>query len=63
MVSRLSMAMRQLGWKRDKLRFGGKDPENCYRRGDSKEKVLRRILVLRTDNHGTWAGYEGEDRL
>ena len=61
--NRLGMAMRQLGWKRDKLRFGGKDPENCYRRGDSKEKVLRRILVLRTDNHGTWAGYEGEDRL
>lgn len=61
--ARLGTAMRKLGWTRDKLRFGGKDPENCYKRGDSKEKVLRRILVERTENQGVWIGYEDERAL
>jgi hypothetical protein len=37
--ARLGEAMRRLGWKRTKLRFGGPNPEWCYARGSKAERI------------------------
>ncbi len=46
--ARLGEAMRRLGWERKKRRFGATNPEWCYVRGDSNE----RILIEATDEGG-----------
>lgn len=45
--SRIGEAMRHLGWKRDRLRFGGVAPEHCYTRGTGHERGQR--LAVRTN--------------
>lgn len=45
---RIGEVMRMLGFIRAKLRFGGKNPENCYVRGDAS----LRIVVDRDGPHG-----------
>lgn len=45
---RIGEVMRMLGFIRAKLRFGGKNPENCYVRGDAS----LRIVVERDGPHG-----------
>lgn len=45
--ARIGEAMRQLGWERGKLRFGGKSPEHCYARGTALERSQR--LVVRNN--------------
>jgi hypothetical protein len=46
---RLGAAMRTLGWQHDMLRFGGKNPENCYSRGKHKSygkaEALKRLEI------------------
>ena len=54
--ARLGDAMRELGWTRTKLRFGGA-PDWCYVKGDGR----RRILVSRSDL-GEAKAYFEEDR-
>ena len=36
---RLGEAMRALGWRRDKLRFGDGNPRRCYARGDASARI------------------------
>ncbi len=55
--ARLGDAMRELGWERDKFRFGGARPEWGYARGDRSAR-----LVVSHDADGLWVGYEGEER-
>jgi len=38
--ARLGEAMRELGWKRKKLRFGGGIPAWCYVRGEGRERIM-----------------------
>ncbi|WP_400765481.1 hypothetical protein [Methylosinus sporium] len=45
---RIGEAMRMLGFECEKLRFGGKHPENCYVRGDA----TKRSVVERDGGHG-----------
>src|SRR5690606_37039645 len=47
--ARLGEAMRELGWERTKLRFGGAGPEWAYVRGESAERA-RRLVVYRDPN-------------
>lgn len=39
-TTRVGSAMKQLGFERTKLRFGGKDPEWAYKRGKSNHRII-----------------------
>jgi predicted P-loop ATPase len=54
---RIGEAMRELDFRRKKLRFGGKNPDNCYVRGDEK----RRILVRRNSSGNAYVVLEGDE--
>lgn len=56
--ARLGEAMRSLGWKRKKLRFGGTNPEWAYVRGNDKHP--KRIIVRSNTDVGIDAFCEGE---
>jgi len=47
---RLGVAMKELGWSRDRLRFDGKR-DYCYVRGDGSKEELRQIYVERFDDY------------
>ena len=49
--ARLGDAMRELGWKRTKLRFGGPNPEWCYAKGSNCER--KTALHLHFEHDGT----------
>lgn len=36
--NRIGAAMQELGWEKTKLRFGGKNPENCYAKGTPEQR-------------------------
>lgn len=55
--ARLGDVMRELGWDRTKLRFGGPKPEWAYARGDTAERA-QRILVSRAQDGSASAYYE-----
>lgn len=58
--TRLGDAMRELGWERVKLRFGGRNPEHCYARGTRRERE-RRIFVTKVDSGRARATYENPE--
>lgn len=55
--ARIGEAMRQLGWVRTKLRFGGDNPEHAYALGTPQERT-RRIVVRVNSNAKPQALYE-----
>jgi hypothetical protein len=58
--TRVGNAMRALGWRRTKLRFGG-PPEWTYIRGNDEHP--RRIVVVR-EHEGRWvAAYDDQERI
>ena len=54
---RLGVAMRDLGFERVQLRFGG-DPEYCYRRGDEDQRKRRIHVEALLDDHGKILSWE-----
>lgn len=59
---RLGDAMRELGWERVKLRFGGPNPEWCYARG-THEQRKRRVFVNRDPSDGKVVAAVGEEAM
>lgn len=47
---RVAEVMQNLGWHRDKRRFGGKNPEHCYVRGTVAERNMKIVLVGADEN-------------
>jgi len=60
--ARLGDAMRELGWERTKLRFGGRNPEYAYARGTSEERAFR-VIVIRAPNGDVTCDYEGAHQM
>ena len=60
--ARLGDAMRELGWERTKLRFGGRNPDYAYVRGTPEERAIR-VIVTRAPNGDVTCDYEGAHQM
>lgn len=56
--TRIGEVMRQLGWEKTKLRFGGQ-PEHCWVRGNAE--LRSRVITIVTNGNIPVARYEGEE--